>query len=466
MAPCFGRTALLRISAVALLAMLFPLARAFSQGESPTTAASHTANQGAATLLPIGRAVLAAALAAEERVNSRGTFASISFPLPMCGFAGGLCGAVNRDGTVAVAPTFDWVDRFYEGRALVRSGGLYGYVDTTGRIISRPQYEIAGAYSRGFAQVDDAGKSGLLDLEGQTVVEPRFGFVVPFTADRFWVTHERVISDGAPGTEQFSNGFLRPVTIGDRAKTIWPRGGWGLIDRAGSWIREPMFSQIRIFDRSDNSLMWAKTDAGWGVIKADGSWLVEPKFEAVTQFFDGLAPVRLTGKWGYIDRNGLIVIAPQFILQGPLKAAGFAKAKVGKFFGLIDRSGAWVIEPKFDAIFPRRHLLPRSWWMAEVVQNTVSSMRRGGRYSARNSETLLRGNVCSWTNFWRIDDPIGNRVDVVNSGFISNRVLGCGGHVNYWREDEVRRRILALLESTPGSSTRFPSEPMATGDVI
>ncbi len=60
--------------------------------------------------------------------------------------------------------------------------------------------------------------------------------------------------------------------------------------------------------------------------------------------------------------------------------------------------------------------------------------------------TEFRGKVRSWTNFWRIDDPIGARVDVVSGDFIDNRALGRGGHIDYWREDEVQRHIHRLLE--------------------
>lgn len=65
----------------------------------------------------------------------------------------------------------------------------------------------------------------------------------------------------------------------------------------------------------------------------------------------------------------------------------------------------------------------------------------------------LRGNVVSWTNFWRVDDPIGTRVDVVAGHFIDNRRLGPGGHVDYWKEPDVRVRIRELLELPAAPAT-------------
>ncbi len=52
----------------------------------------------------------------------------------------------------------------------------------------------------------------------------------------------------------------------------------------------------------------------------------------------------------------------------------------------------------------------------------------------------------SWTNMWRIDDPIGHRIDLVENGFIGNETLPAGGHTNYWRDDRVCEVILSLID--------------------
>jgi hypothetical protein len=107
--------------------------------------------QGSSGLLDAVRsAELSRALADEEKSKTDPANlprVGMAFPMPSCLFPGGLCGALNRDGSVAVAPRYDWVDKFYEGRALVRSNGLYGYIDAAGRAIAEPRYETAGAYS-------------------------------------------------------------------------------------------------------------------------------------------------------------------------------------------------------------------------------------------------------------------------------------------------------------------------------
>ena len=95
----------------------------------------------------------------------------------MCTFPGGLCGAVHRDGTIAVSPRYDWVGTFSNNRAAVRVGGFYGFVDEEGREVVKPQYRIVDNYKFGFAQVDVDGKSGLINRDGEMVIEPKYGFI-------------------------------------------------------------------------------------------------------------------------------------------------------------------------------------------------------------------------------------------------------------------------------------------------
>src|SRR5439155_11884336 len=73
---------------------------------APTTSPDdRQLRQGSATvLLAVRTTALAGAINEENRSKERGTYTSVSFPLPTCAFESGLCGALNRDGTVAVAP--------------------------------------------------------------------------------------------------------------------------------------------------------------------------------------------------------------------------------------------------------------------------------------------------------------------------------------------------------------------------
>ena len=66
-----------------------------------------TAQHKPLELTPVGKAILQGKIAADDQW--RDSRKPTTFPLAMCTFPGGLCGAVRRDGTVAVPPRYDWV---------------------------------------------------------------------------------------------------------------------------------------------------------------------------------------------------------------------------------------------------------------------------------------------------------------------------------------------------------------------
>ena len=79
----------------------------------------------------------------------------------------------------------------------------------------------------------------------------------------------------------------------------------------------------------------------------------------------------------------------------------------------------------------------------------------------------LHPQLKTWTNLWRVDDPIGNRVDIVAGNFVTNEVLGPGGHQNYWREARVRQVLMGLAGypsavATDGASTAQPEARPST----
>jgi hypothetical protein len=304
-------------------------------------------------LPPIVRTVLAEALEREkrERLDAERDWWAVSFPLPVCLFAHGQCGALDRDGRVVVEPRYDFVGNFHEGRAVVRSGGLYGYVDTNGKVVVEPQYAMAGRYKLGVAEVDVDGKSGLIDLQGRQVLAPRFARAIPFNRDVFWVNTERQEFHGQAGS-----GELHETSFHSGSSNyIFVKGRWGLVGKDGSWIREPEFKDIARFDPANPDVMWAQANAGWGLIRPDGSWLAEPAFVLKRDLSDGLAAVGRDGKLGYIDRSGQIAIPFKFDVddgRGAFVSGMPAPAKLGRLTGLIDRSGHWVIEPAFDRIYP------------------------------------------------------------------------------------------------------------------
>jgi len=332
-----SRAASLRLSAAIVLVFAFgPQAHA---QEDPVA------------LTRAGEAILKARLADDgQPLDDRpGPGRPMTFPLPMCAFPGGLCGAVRRDGSVAVPPRYDWVGAFSDGRAAVRTSGLYGFVDEDGHEIVAPRYRIVGDYRFGFAQVDVDGKSGLIDRDGKVVIDPKYGFVEADALDRFRVSETRQLG-GTVGAEEFSEASIGVSDDGGRVLGSPRASKSGIIDRTRQWIEQP---GIRIFDPDERSIRIVLDRNRWGLLRSDGRWLATPQFNQVDALGDGLARVRVAGRIGFIGRDGRFVIDPVFDEAWAFRP-GFphTAARQGKSAGAIDRSGAWVFRLDADELRP------------------------------------------------------------------------------------------------------------------
>lgn len=78
---------------------------------------------------------------------------------------------------------------------------------------------------------------------------------------------------------------------------------------------------------------------------------IPKRFEGAMRFSDGLAAVRIDGRFGYIDTTGRVVIEPQYEAAGPF-TGGFAEVRVDGRSGAIDRTGRMVVPAQFDRLVP------------------------------------------------------------------------------------------------------------------
>jgi hypothetical protein len=326
-------------------------------------------------LTAAGKSLLQDKITAIDRQPSKdrpGAAKSETFPLPTCMFPGGLCGAVHRDGTVAVPPRYDWVGMFSDNRAAVRVGGLYGFVDEEGREVVKPQYRLVDDYKFGFAQVDVDGKSGLIDRDGDLVVEPKYGFIQAIARDRFAVSERRQLG-GVTGGEDFSGTRVAFTASGDVSVSVvglflGPGNDEAaiasdVVDISGQRIGPSRPSWSPRFDKDDPSIRWVRRDKLWGLARSDGGWLIEPKFEQPGALIDGLASVVFNGKVGFIDRTGNFAIEPIFDSARDFRAGvGRTSAKRDGIFGVIDKAGSWVFQTNYRQVDPALDLRtdPRS----------------------------------------------------------------------------------------------------------
>jgi TonB family protein len=95
----------------------------------------------------------------------------------------------------------------------------------------------------------------------------------------------------------------------------------------------------------------------WGFINKDGLFVIEPQFDDVAAFSEGLARFRIgdtnNGKEGFIDKEGRIVINPLYDSVCSFKEGlACVKKNIGGIqkYGFIDKHGNQVIDFLFDDV--------------------------------------------------------------------------------------------------------------------
>ena len=209
---------------------------------------------------------------------------------------------------------------------------------------------------------------GFIDESGNIVIPPRYHLVRDFSEGLAYVFGDEfrgfIDLQGKPVIK--TDGETRDFHEGLAAVSSSGRTGpWGYIDRSGKTVIQKQYS---FADDFSEGLAGVVVRDKFGFINRNGEMVIPPRFTprrgqyswsplvATSRFSEGLAPVTTNGEfdkpyksYGYINRKGDFVIPPQF-LTAQLFSEGLAlvvkvesvKDVITKV-GWIDKSGEWVV---------------------------------------------------------------------------------------------------------------------------
>lgn len=124
-------------------------------------------------------------------------------------------------------------------------------------------------------------------------------------------------------------------------------GKWGYC-KDDQWVINPKYERAMSFSEG---LAVVKLDGKFGCIDIAGEVVIPCRFESAYSFSEGLAAVKVNGKYGYINKSGVSVISYRFD-----EARSFSEGKAPVLFngkwGFIDRSGKGMIPYKYDNANP------------------------------------------------------------------------------------------------------------------
>jgi hypothetical protein len=285
-------------------------------------------------------------------------------------------GLIDRTGKWVVPPRYTAVGIGSEGLFPVQSEQAWGYMNAKGQPVIEPRFEAAEPFESGVAAVKLSGRWGYVRAGG--AVETSFMFLEIGGREGDYVSARdaegwavfKLTTKGPPTrqavySDDDSLQRLFSVSEGSIIAKFRDEERMFLIDRAYSDGNPDVFTLtqrfpvwgdayklVSILRMTEGFAPAATAPNKWGYLhKASGEYLWQGRFEAARSFAHGLAPVKMGGKWGYIDRAGRLAVQPAYEAAFPFRGAYAVIRQGGKrgFLRLDPQGGISVfIAPRFE----------------------------------------------------------------------------------------------------------------------
>lgn len=290
----------------------------------------------------------------------------------------GLWGFIDARGRVVIEPRYSSVRPFVGGAAAVRVGRKWGVAMADGGMAVEPVYDDAGVISDGMLAVQSGSLWAFLSTgqlgqarkdEGRPpAAAARFEPVGDFH-EGYAVSYVKRTEDGAPSSHlalvakslaAWAPGAMEPVTEfseGLAAVRFREQGtltpGVFIIDTSGRRLANlPDVLAARIFS---GGLAPMNLSGGWGFVDRAGRWAVPARFGDARPHSGGRAAVQLDGLWGFIDAKGGMAVPPRYSSTGDfqdgLAAACLGPDGPGRRCGFIGPGGETAIPFKYTAAY-------------------------------------------------------------------------------------------------------------------
>lgn len=179
------------------------------------------------------------------------------------------------------------------------------------------------------------GKAGYIDRTGKVVIEPRYDGATYFSEGlaRVSIGRDTIITEG------FNQGFI------DETGNVVIQPHWDVVSYFSEGLAAVGFDQTKTSFKLGNKTLYTSASHPWyqwGFIDRNGRVVIETKFSDVSEFRNGIAAANTDPykpKYGFINKKGNWVIQPQFEFADQF-SEGLARVFVNGKYGFIDRRQA------------------------------------------------------------------------------------------------------------------------------
>lgn len=259
-----------------------------------------------------------------------------------------------------------------------KRAGQWGLLDFSGKQIVSHVYDSIGVGSESSFPAKYVGSWGVINAFGNWLVQPGYFSITKIS--------DLLVAEGrgfrtlltARGKNLFTTRY--ELKAGNESIEMFSKEGKGLITRDGLVIFDPIYDEVRhlgafyvgtrpegavikdelgafvvriddeiqlVLDYSEGFFLVKKDDL-FGFLDDRGRIRIANRYDSARRFSEEMAPIKLIGKWGFINKNERLVVQPQY-----LEVSDFHDGRAivyRDFYGLIDKEGNEVLEVLFRNI--------------------------------------------------------------------------------------------------------------------
>lgn len=205
----------------------------------------------------------------------------------------GKWGLIDESGKEVTGFEYEEIGSYKDGLMCVKKEGKWGYIDNTGKVVIDLIYDEAFDFNNERACIKINGKYGAIDPSGKIIIEPQYSEAFCFNSKNAFVEKDgqsymidkngkKIVSDVDEelDTEEKESPTIEKISIEELRKSY---------DRVGDFY---------------NGFAPVKKDGLWGFVDKFGKEIAPCKYHEVGSFREGLARVECNYITRFIDETG------------------------------------------------------------------------------------------------------------------------------------------------------------------
>jgi hypothetical protein len=260
-------------------------------------------------------------------------------------------GICNERGRFIVMPVYEKIGKLKNKLYTVYQNGKWGFVDINGKELIKPFFEEVSTFRNQVCAVKLDKKWGIIDRGGKWVQFPIYDDLVSFN-DSIWIWSKEY----AIGlyyintkTEKIFNQYQELFPLSENFIRVKANDKYGVINLVGKTILKPEFEKV-VFYESENIFITSKKDY-YSIYYPNGNLKVFMNYplSRFDHYQEGMALIVHKGKFGFIDKDGLLLISTQYDDARAFKN-GIAAVKIGNNWGYINKKEKFIVNPYYEQV--------------------------------------------------------------------------------------------------------------------